>query len=427
MRVVVFDGTPNQRSKIVQKVRNGKIDLLLATYDRVGHDYGKEREYNGYGHPLLTLFDASYHRIIADEAHEIRNPLSKKSKGTIEIAKKALYRLAMTGTPLVNSPMDVYPLLAFVGLNPLDEKRTFNELIANPIQNKKKIGLNKLRMSLGYVAMRRTKAVVDGLVMADKTMQLVKISFPDGQHKEVYEHWFNKTKQAFLESETCPSKEIAQQKFAYQIKLRLSCASGSLAFPEEMDASNFAKAPKIFAMLQVIDNMEVDEKAVVFSQWNAFLDIAAAALKAEGHNIARIDGSMSIEARAKAMKQLNEDPSVRIILCSLKAGGVGINLTRASVVLMMDPWWNDATEMQACDRVHRVGQTRPVKIYRFVMKDSIEEKMITNIQQAKSKLGKGAMAHLTAEELKLAKIATLKELFGVGGNGDEDDEGPEWM
>ncbi|KAL3908217.1 MAG: hypothetical protein SGARI_003164 [Bacillariaceae sp.] len=76
--------------------------------------------------------------------------------------------------------------------------------------------------------------------------------------------------------------------------------------------------------------------------------------------------------------------------------------------------------MQACDRVHRVGQTRDVRIYRFVMKDSIEEKMVTNIQQAKSKLGKGAMAHLTAEELKLAKTVTLKELFGVGEVSEAD-------
>ncbi|KAL3932522.1 MAG: hypothetical protein SGARI_003941 [Bacillariaceae sp.] len=88
----------------------------------------------------------------------------------------------------------------------------------------------------------------------------------------------------------------------------------------------------------------------------------------------------------------------------------------------MDPWWNDATEMQAVDRCHRVGQTRPVSVYRYVMKETIEERMITNIQAAKAALGKGAMARLTPQELKLAKIVTLKDLFGNSVVDEHDDE-----
>jgi SNF2 family DNA or RNA helicase len=152
-------------------------------------------------------------------------------------------------------------------------------------------------------------------------------------------------------------------------------------------------------------------------------------MRNEGHKFVRVDGSTPREARTKAIEALNDDPSIRFIICSLKAAGCGINFTRANVVFMMDPWWNDATEMQAVDRCHRVGQTRPVRVYRMVMKDSIEEQMVTNIQQAKATLGKGAMAHLTADELKMAKIVTLKDLFGIGaanGINELDDEPADW-
>merc|ERR1711862_633370 len=96
----------------------------------------------------------------------------------------------------------------------------------------------------------------------------------------------------------------------------------------------------------------------------------------------------------------------------------------------MDSWWNSATEAQAVDRCHRLGQERPVRVYRFVMKNSIEEKMVYHIQEAKAKLGKGAMAHLTAEELKVAKVMTLKDFFGVTDVNDvdevDDDDDREW-
>ena len=167
--------------------------------------------------------------------------------------------------------------------------------------------------------------------------------------------------------------------------------------------------------------MKPDEKGIVFSQFNGFLDIAQRELMSKNHKVVRLDGSMNIEARVEAIKALQEDPEVRFILCSLKAGGFGINLTRANVVFLMDPWWNSSTEAQAVDRCHRLGQERPVRVYRFVIKDSIEEKMVYRIQEAKAKLGKGAMARLTAEELKVAKIMTLKDLFGVTDIDDMDD------
>lgn len=428
LHTVLYDGTPNQRSKVIQKVLAGEVDLLLVNYDRVSKEFGTERAENGWGHPLWNLADVAFYRVILDEAQEIRNPSAKKFKGVMQIVSNGSpYRVALTGTPLINNPTDIYSLLAFVGLQPWDDERDFRTYITNAIRERRKVGLTKLRAALTYVAFRRTKNAVKDLTLPPKKVDLVRVDFPEGDHKQVHDYWFAKTKEAFENAEDDSMDSSPQNKLTMQMKLRQSCASGALVVPEGLENPS-SLAPKIFALLKGIDLMAKDEKGVIFSQWNSFLDLAENEMTKEGHKFVRIDGSTPLDARSSAIEALNDDPSIRFILCGLKAGGCGINLTRANVVFMMDPWWNDATEMQAVDRCHRVGQTRPVRVYRMVMKGSIEERMVTNIQEAKAKLGKGAMAHLTAEELKMAKIVTLKDLFGIGAAhiNELDDEPTEW-
>jgi SWI/SNF-related matrix-associated actin-dependent regulator of chromatin subfamily A3 len=154
------------------------------------------------------------------------------------------------------------------------------------------------------------------------------------------------------------------------------------------------------------------------------LDIIQDQLDEAKHTWTRIDGSMSRQARGEAMakfdtKGTDSSDTPRFMLCSLKACGVGINLTRANHVFLMDPYWNVATEDQAMDRVHRIGQTRPVKVVRFVMKDSIEERFL-RFQSAKAALGKGSMEKLGKEEQKKAKLTAMKDLFKVEGMEEMD-------
>ena len=127
------------------------------------------------------------------------------------------------------------------------------------------------------------------------------------------------------------------------------------------------------------------EKVVVFSQWTSMLDILEKSLSLDSTTVAnnnepvifrRLDGSMSQQDRSKAIAQFNEDPKIQVLLLSLKAGGVGLNLTTASTCLMIDPWWNPTTEDQAIDRVHRLGQTRHVHVYRFVCSGTVEERLL---------------------------------------------------
>mmetsp|Transcript_12803 Transcript_12803/g.15672 ORF Transcript_12803/g.15672 Transcript_12803/m.15672 type:complete len:1060 (+) Transcript_12803:80-3259(+) len=168
--------------------------------------------------------------------------------------------------------------------------------------------------------------------------------------------------------------------------------------------------PKVLALLEAIKTMKSDEKAVIFSQFTSFLDVIGGALKDSGHSYCRIDGSMTVVKRIESISAFSADDGPRLILCSLHAAGTGINLTRGNHAFMMDCWWNDSVENQAMDRIHRIGQTRKVTVVRFVMQDSVEERMVA-LQEAKSMQAKGAMEKLSAEEKRKARLDQLRGLL----------------
>lgn len=183
----------------------------------------------------------------------------------------------------------------------------------------------------------------------------------------------------------------------------------------EIADEELANSPKVSALLKAIGDIEdASEKCVIFSQFTSFLDIIGKALDDAGHSFTRIDGRMNTNKRVAAMADFNSNTgdSPRFILCSLLAAGTGINLTRGNHVYLMDTWWNRSVEDQAMDRVHRLGQTRDVKVTKFVMKDSVEEKILT-LQEAKYALGKGALEKLSAEDMRKARISALRDLFQI--------------
>ncbi|CAI5500457.1 unnamed protein product [Closterium sp. Naga37s-1] len=149
------------------------------------------------------------------------------------------------------------------------------------------------------------------------------------------------------------------------------------------------------------------EKSVVFSQWTAFLDLLEIAFKRAKVLYVRLDGSMSQQQRERAINEFRENPKVEVLLVSLKAGGVGLNLTAASHAFVMDPWWNPSVEEQAVMRVHRIGQTRPVTVTRFIVRDSVEERM-QKVQLRKDQMVQGA---LMDDGARSARINELKMLF----------------
>jgi DNA repair protein RAD16 len=150
-------------------------------------------------------------------------------------------------------------------------------------------------------------------------------------------------------------------------------------------------------------------KAIVFSQFTSFLDLINYSLQKSGVSCVQLNGSMTMGARDVAIKKFTDDPECKIFLISLKAGGVALNLTVASHVFLMDPWWNPAVERQAQDRIHRIGQYKPIRIVRFVIENTIEERIL-KLQEKKELVFEGTIGG-KSESLGKLTVADLRFLF----------------
>ncbi|KAI3679441.1 hypothetical protein L2E82_51352 [Cichorium intybus] len=171
---------------------------------------------------------------------------------------------------------------------------------------------------------------------------------------------------------------------------------------------NWVESSKVSALLKELESFRsTGSKSIVFSQWTAFLDLLQIPLSRNNISFVRLDGTLNQQHREKVIKQFSEESDIMVLLMSLKAGGVGINLTAASNAFVMDPWWNPAVEEQAVMRIHRIGQTKSVSIRRFIVKGTVEERMEA-VQARKQRLISGA---LTDEEVRSARIEELKMLF----------------
>lgn len=201
-------------------------------------------------------------------------------------------------------------------------------------------------------------------------------------------------------------------------------AAKSKAKASKVKRDGLGQSPKLKMLFDLMERMEPDEKGVIFSQWTCLLDIVQKEMEKLGHTFTRIDGSMNAQERIDAMEKFDTQKcdsmrTPRFVLCSLHACGVGINLERGNVAFMLDPWWNAACETQAANRIHRISSTRPVRIYRLLMADTLEHRML-GLQDAKELLGKGAMERLTREEARKARLTQLRDLFQLPESLEQD-------
>ncbi|GLJ41479.1 hypothetical protein SUGI_0858480 [Cryptomeria japonica] len=171
---------------------------------------------------------------------------------------------------------------------------------------------------------------------------------------------------------------------------------------------NWKESSKVSALLKEFSGLKASgSKSIVFSQWTSFLDLLQIPFQRMNYGFVRLDGTMSQQQRERVIKEFSQNPHILVMLISLKAGGVGINLTAASNVFLMDPWWNPAVEEQAIMRIHRIGQTKEVKVRRFIVKGTVEERM-QQVQARKQRMIAGA---LTDQEVRSTRIEELKMLF----------------
>jgi SNF2 family DNA or RNA helicase len=304
--------------------------------------------------------------IFIDEAQYIKNPKAQVSK-----AVKCLhtdFRLAMTGTPIENHIDDLFSIFDFAMPQYLGTHREFEHEAKG----------NRVKQKVAPFILRREKQdVLDSL--PEKTEIVLSCPLSDTQMK-LYKTVLDATKKGI---KSASGKKEKLSILTAILKLRQMCTHPSLI--KEFKDSGFESAKFELLKEKIQELVEENHKVVVFSQFTGMLDIAEKWLKQEMIYYERIDGSVTGRKRQDAVTRFQESTRPGVFIISLKAGGVGINLTAADYVIHLEPWWNPAVEAQATDRVHRMGQKNKVMVYKFIAKGTLEEK-IQELQAEKRKL-----------------------------------------
>jgi superfamily II DNA or RNA helicase len=315
--------------------------------------------------------------LILDEAQFVKNHNSK----THHCARRldAGFKLAITGTPMENNLMELWSLLSITVPGLFPSPKVFNDYFRKPIEaGSAAERLSVLRRRIKPVMLRRTK----GQVVAElppKHEQVLTIEL-NAKHRKIYDTRLARERQKVL------GLLGDWEKNRFQIFRSLTLLRQLSLHPGLVDESAIAagSAKVDFLVEQLIQLVAEDHSALVFSQFTGFLGIVRSHLDAAGICYSYLDGSVPAAGRATAIAEF-ADGANRIFLISLKAGGFGLNLTSADYCFLCDPWWSPAAEAQAVDRAHRIGQTRPVTVYRLVSQQTIEEKVVA-LQERKRAL-----------------------------------------
>jgi len=318
---------------------------------------------------------------ILDEAQAIKNVATKRSQAAMSI--QAGFRLAMSGTPVENHLGELWNLFRFINPGLLGSQERFNARFAVPIErDHDRMAMARLRRLVSPFLLRRTKqAVLEDL--PPRTEITLKVE-PDAEEMAFYESLRRKAMETLTKPEGAPTEQRIRI-LAELMKLRRACCNPELVAPGAgLPSSKLGEFTRIVEELR--DNRH---KALVFSQFVDHLTILRARLDKLGIKYQYLDGSTPQEERKRRVDAFQGGEG-DFFLISLRAGGTGLNLTAADYVIHMDPWWNPAVEDQASDRAHRIGQNRPVTIYRIILKGTVEEKIVA-LHREKRDLAEGLL------------------------------------
>ncbi|MEO5763785.1 MAG: DEAD/DEAH box helicase [Casimicrobiaceae bacterium] len=311
----------------------------------------------------------TWHTVIADEAQAIKNAAAKRSLAVFDLA--ADFKLALTGTPVENRLSELWSIMRFANPGLLGSLARFNERFAVPIERERDRDAQQLlRRLIGPFMLRRTKAQV--LQELPPRTELVVAVVPDAAETAHYEAL---RRQAIADADRTLSAEPASQArlniLAQLTRLRRAACDPRLASP-----GFAATGAKVQAFRELATELVANgHKTLVFSQFVDFLTLLRQPLDAAGIAYQYLDGATPGGERTRRVAAFQSGEG-DLFLISLKAGGFGLNLTAADYVLITDPWWNPAAEDQATGRAHRIGQSRPVTVYRFVTRGTVEERIV---------------------------------------------------
>lgn len=349
LKVGLLHAAKSERGKILDNIDN--YDVILTTYTTYKNDIDKYKNIN---------FDYC----IIDEAQNIKNPDAIITKAIKNVNAKV--RFALTGTPIENNLMELWSIFDFIMPGYLYNKSKFKSIFVNNDKN-----IIELKNLIKPFILRRTKKEVI-TELPDKIEQKIIIDL-EKEHKRAYKGYVNLI--------TRKIKENNQDNitvFSYLTKLRQLCLS-----PELMVKNYQGKNSKLDVLINIINDSS-DEKILVFSQFTKVLEVIGKRLNEENISYSYLDGKTSAKDRVKLVEEFNTNNN-KAFLISLKAGGTGLNLTSANIVVHFDPWWNPAVEDQASDRAHRIGQKNVVNVIKLIAKGTAEERVI-NLQETKKEL-----------------------------------------
>jgi SNF2 family DNA or RNA helicase len=381
----VYSHIGNQRLKSVNNFSS--YDIIISSYHTVRQD-------------IEMLINYSFHYIILDESQVIKNPASKVYKAVNILDSK--YKLALTGTPIENSLTDLWAQMNFINRGLLGSLSYFKQSFVIPIEKKNQSQHEEQLKTLinPFILRRKKEQVAKDLPSLNE--QVIYCGMSDDQRK-FYEEEKSGIRNAIFER----IEKDGVEKSAIIVLQGLTRLRQISNHPSLVDENYKSDSGKFEEVLRNINNVISEgHKVLIFSSFVRHLKLFADVLKKENLSYSLLTGTSRNREEIVNNFQHNED--CKVFLISLKAGGVGLNLTAADYVFILDPWWNPASEDQALNRAHRIGQDKNVFVYRFISEKSIEEK-IRNLQEKKSKLAQ-TFVH-SNNPMKKIEEKELTELF----------------
>ena len=388
LQTLVIRGNAEERRELIQKIDN--YDIIITSYDLLKRDIDvyKERKYQ-------------FRFAITDEAQYLKNSNTQNAKAVKEIMADTKY--ALTGTPIENSLAELWSIFDFIMPGYLFSYKKFKTEYETPIVRENDArAMKKLKMLIEPFVLRRTKKQVL-TELPEKTITVLNNQMKDEQEK-IYLTYLAQAKQEVAETIQMNGIERSHiQVLAALTRLRQICCHPSLFIKDYKDGSS-----KLDQCMEIInDAVESGHKILLFSGYTSMFDLIEKEFEKNNIKYFKLTGATKVDERIKMVDEFNENKDIKVFLISLKAGGTGLNLTGADMVIHYDPWWNASAENQATDRAYRIGQKNNVQVYKLITKNSIEEK-IYELQQKKSQLIDNMLDTKTSFISKLSKEDIMK-------------------
>ena len=375
-------GTVEERKKIIKKIKDDKFGVFFISYDSLRNEYE-------------NLLDFTFDVVILDEAQFIKNIHAKKTSAVKKI--NALHTIALTGTPIENNIYDLWSIFDFLMPHYLLDYDDFKDTFENDDEY-----YQIVRDKVAPFILRRRKE--DVLKDLPEKYEVIVTTEMSPEQRKLYDAFRLKAKEE-LKSKDGGSHMM--EVLSIITRLRQICVDPA-TFVENFEG----ESGKITTLKEIIENkLKDNHRFLIFSQFVSALNIVKEEIEKMGIKYFMITGDTSAKERLNICNEFNENEDYKIVLISLKAGGTGLNLVGADVVVHLDPWWNYSAQNQASDRAHRIGQTRTVEVIKLIAENSIEERVVS-LQDEKKELVDKVISN-DDSSIKSLSIKDLKSILNM--------------